>query len=215
LSEKAVVFVDGNNWYHGLRRLGFTGLGSFNYAKVSRKIMAPTPSREWVATRYYVGQVQQRGTTSLYAEQRRYMAWLEARDNRISIHYGRLEERSTQNQAAVELRQYLAGMTVKIDSSVYRGLSEIAKRHESSSIIVEKAVDVMLAVDMVVMAMKGDYDVAYILAADGDYTHAAETVKSTGKRVIAAAPQAGAQLAKVVHSYLRLQRPWLVDCFGD
>lgn len=215
LTERAAVFVDGNNWYHGLRRLGFTGLGSFNYAKVSRKLMAPPPSREWIGTRYYVGQVQQRGTTSLYAEQRRYMAWLQARDSRISIHYGRLEERSAESKVALELKQYLASLRVKIDPGVYNDLSQMAKRHEKTSITVEKAVDVMLAVDMVAMAIKNEYDVAYLLAADGDYTHAAQVVMTGGKKVIAAAPQAGAQLAKVVHSYLRLQHPWLADCFGE
>ena len=30
--ERAVVFVDGNNWYHALRRAGCTGLGWLNYA---------------------------------------------------------------------------------------------------------------------------------------------------------------------------------------
>lgn len=79
---------------------------------------------------------------------------------------------------------------------------------------VEKAVDVMLAVDMVAMALRDEYDVAYLLAADGDYTHAAQTVATMGKQVIAAAPRAGAELAKAVHSYLRLRRDWFVDCFG-
>jgi len=74
LPERAVVFVDGNNWYHGLRECGFTGLGLFNYAKVSQKLMAPIPSRQWIGTRYYVGQVQQRDNTTLYANQRRSRA---------------------------------------------------------------------------------------------------------------------------------------------
>jgi len=92
---------------------------------------------------------------------------------------------------------------------------QIAARHQKTSVTVEKAVDVMLAVDMVAMAIRDEYDVAYLLAADGDYTHAAQVVTATGRKVIAAAPRAGAQLAKSVYSYLRLRRPWLEDCFGD
>jgi hypothetical protein len=60
--ERAAVFVDGNNWYHALRRAGLTGLGWLNYAKVSNKLVG---AREWTTTRYYVGRVQQ--TTNMHS----------------------------------------------------------------------------------------------------------------------------------------------------
>ncbi|HZY30389.1 MAG TPA: NYN domain-containing protein [Candidatus Methylomirabilis sp.] len=211
MPERAVVFVDGNNWYHGLRDLGFTNLGWFNYAKVSAKLISSP--REWVATRYYVGQVQQRGDLSLYAEQRRYMAWLTGRDARITVHYGRLEDRPTKDRAALKLRRYLAALPVKINPKLYRDLSAIAALSKVM-VTVEKAVDVMLAVDMVSMAIRNEYDVAYLLAADGDYTPAAETVRGIGKKVIAAAPRAGAQLAAKVDTYMRLKKDWFKSCFG-
>jgi uncharacterized LabA/DUF88 family protein len=207
-----MVFVDGNNWYHGLKNAGFTGLGWLNYAKVSVKIVG---ARDWIGTRYYVGQVQQRGNSALYADQRRYMAWLAAREKRISIHYGRLEERPVVNEFAREIRRYLAGLTVRIDQGVYKHLIASAMRHEHSTVMVEKAVDVMLAVDMVRMADRNEYDVAYLLAADGDYTPAVEAAMSAGKNVFAAAIEPGAQLAKVVYKYLPLNRDWFADCFGE
>jgi len=67
MPDRAVVFVDGNNWYHSLKRIGLTDLGRLNYAAVSSKLIGP---REWTRTRYYVGQVQQHGNTRLYADQR-------------------------------------------------------------------------------------------------------------------------------------------------
>ena len=211
MTERAVVFVDGNNWYHGLRDLGLTGLGWFNYAKVSRKLIQPP--REWLATRYYVGQVQQRGDLGLYAEQRRYMAWLTGCDPRISIHYGRLEERPAKDMAALELRRYLAALPSRIDATLYKDLSAIAALSKVT-VTVEKAVDVMLAVDMVAMAIRNEYEVAYLLAADGDYTPAVDVVRSTGRKVIAAAPRAGAQLASRVDTYMRLRKDWFPGCFG-
>jgi uncharacterized LabA/DUF88 family protein len=213
MPEQAVVFVDGNNWYHGLKELGFTGLGWLNYAKVSNKLI--WHPREWKATRYYVGQVQQRGNVALYAEQRRYTDWLTKRDARISIHYGRLESHVATNDAAVELRRYLASLPTKIEPKLYSDLSAIAARHERVSVTVEKAVDVMLAVDLVRMADRNEYDVAYLLAADGDYTPAVEAARSVGKTIIAAAPRAGAQLAAQVNTYMRLQRDWFKSCFGE
>jgi hypothetical protein len=66
--DRATVFVDGNNWYHGLKNAGLTGLGWLNYAKISAKIVG---DRDWIGTRYYIGQVQQKGNAQLYADQLR------------------------------------------------------------------------------------------------------------------------------------------------
>jgi uncharacterized LabA/DUF88 family protein len=81
--------------------------------------------------------------------------------------------------------------------------------------MVEKAVDVGLAVDLVIMAQRNEYDVAYILAADGDYTPAARAAQSMGKRVFAAAIEPGAQLAAAVYKFLPLKKEWLTDCYGE
>jgi hypothetical protein len=211
--ERAVVFVDGNNWYHALKRAGLTGLGWLNYAKVSAKLVGP--GRAWIGTRYYVCQVQQKGTKTLYADQRRYMAWLTARDKRITVHYGRLEERIVHNDFAKDVKQYLAALPIRIDAGVYKHLIEAATRHQTTTVMVEKAVDVALAVDMVKTAERNEYDVAYLLAADGDYTPAVEAAMGSGKKIFAAAVEPGAQLARVVYKYLPLKTDWLGDCFGE
>ena len=44
-----------------------------------------------------------------------------------------------------------------------------------------------LAVDLVRMADRDEFDVAYLLAADGDYPPAVEAVMASGKKVFAAA----------------------------
>jgi uncharacterized LabA/DUF88 family protein len=139
-------------------------------------------------------QVQQTGAGTLYADQRRYLSWLSARDKRISIHFGRLEAHTTENAFAKEIKRYLATLPVRIDTTVYRHLVSAANRHETTTVIVEKAVDVALAVDMVRMADRNEYDVAYLLAADGDYTPAVEAVMGAGKKVFAASLEPGAHL---------------------
>jgi len=212
MPERSVVFVDGNNWYHSLTKLGISNLGRLNYAKVSRKLVGP---REWTATRYYVGQVRQQLDTILYSAQRRYMAWLGARDPRISIHYGRLEQRPARNDAAAELKRYLAELKVRIDPAVYKDLLSLAVRHAVMSVTVEKAVDVMLAVDMVRMAERNEYDTAYLLSADGDFTPAVKAVAEAGKKMFAASATPGAQLAQAVYKFIPLQRSWFDDCFGE
>jgi len=172
MPDRAILFIDGNNWYHSLVKLGLTDLGSLDYRKISEKLLGP---RDWIGTRYYIGQVQQRGS---------------------------------------ELRQYLSGLEVRIDPGVFRHLMDLARRHESAEVMVEKAVDVMLAVDMVRMSECGEYDAAYPLSADGDYTPAVEAVQEGGKKVYAVSPAPGAQLAAVVDSFIRMDKAWFANCYA-
>ena len=179
MADRAVLFIDGNNWYHALRAIGVEDRARLDYQKISTKLIG---SREWVATRYYIGQVNQKFNSALYAQQRSFLASLTETDARISVHLGRIEPRTTTDDAAEELRRYLSKLPVKIDAGVFAELNAIAKRHTEVTIFVEKAVDVFLAVDVVTMAISGDYDAAYLLTADGDFTPAVDAVRKMGKR---------------------------------
>ena len=210
MADRAILFVDGNNWYHSLREIGLRDLGRLDYSAISLKLVGP---REWLETRYYIGQVKQTGDTTLYAAQRRFLAKLSATDNRVTYHLGRLETRTVKNEAAEEVKRYLSNLRVRIDMAVYHELMGIAQEHSVSEVMVEKAVDVMLAVDMVVMAERDKYDAAYLLSADGDYTPAVKAAKSLGKKVYAVSPTSGAQLAAVVDSFIRVSEGWFEDCY--
>jgi uncharacterized LabA/DUF88 family protein len=208
--DRAIVFVDGNNWFHSLAEAGVDHRLRLNYAKLCRKLLF---SRIWVAAHYYIGQVDQRQGSAVYANQRRFIAKLEQSDQRIKVHLGRIEPRVQKSDAARELLEYLASLKYKIDSNVFRELHDIGKRHARTIVWTEKAVDVMLAVDMVVMADRDDYDAAYVLSADGDYTGAVDYVRSLGKKVFAASPAHGAKLAASVNSFIPLKREWFDDCY--
>jgi uncharacterized LabA/DUF88 family protein len=206
-----MVFIDGNNWYHSLREAGITGTGQLNYAKVSEKLAGP--GREWVGTRYYIGRVNQGQAPQLYADQRKFLAFLTATDHRITHYLGRLETRRQPNEAAIELRQYLSGLKTRIDTRVFQDLMNVAKRNVLVDVMSEKAVDVMLAVDMVLMAERNEYDAAYLLTADGDFTPAVAAVRSLDKPVYAASPATGAQLAAAVTKFIPLSHGWFADCW--
>jgi uncharacterized LabA/DUF88 family protein len=74
-------------------------------------------------------------------------------------------------------------------------------------------VDVMIAVDMVTMAVRGEFDAAYLLSADGDFTPLVEAVRSLDKKVHGASPGPAAQLAAVVNAFIPLSREWFIDCY--
>jgi uncharacterized LabA/DUF88 family protein len=209
-AERATIFVDGNNFYHGLKRSGATGLGNLDFARIALKLCGP---RTWVELRYYVGQIPQTGNTQLYADQRSFVARQQKRDARISFHFGRLEPRKGTNEAAEELSRYLAGLKVRLDPDVYRDLSDLARQHRNTSVMVEKAVDVMLAVDLVILAEQDKFDTAYVVSADGDYTHAVKYVRSLGKKVFAVAATNGYELKSVVNSFIRIDASWVNDCY--
>jgi len=210
MRDRAILFVDGNNWYHSLKKAAVTDLGQLNYQAISEKLVGP---REWLATRYYIGRVPQVGDPRLYAAQRRFLAFLESTDGKISTHLGRLERRPVEDPAAKELLNYLAKLSTRIDQDVFHDLMAIAKEHSDSTVMVEKAVDGELAVDMVVMAERDEFDAAYLLSADGDFTPAAEAVMRHGKKVYAVSLSRGAQLAAAVTSFIRLEPSWFSDCY--
>lgn len=210
-SDRAILFIDGNNWYHGIKSAGVDDPARLDYCKIAKKLAGP--ARTWSASRYYIGRVNAAWSPQLVADQRRFLASFEAADPRNTVYYGRLEPREVRSEAAHALLAYLGSLKTKIDPTVYRDLSNIGNQHKNASTLVEKAVDVMLAVDLVVMAQRNEFDSAYILSADGDYTHAAQFVRECGKKIYAAAATNGAQLAKVVDSFIRVSKPWFSDCY--
>jgi uncharacterized LabA/DUF88 family protein len=210
VADRAVFFVDGNNFYHAARSAGVTTLGEIDYCKIAAKLMGP---RSFCGLRYYVGRVRQDGDQRLYAEQRRFITQLEAQSPLISTYFGRLELRERRNEAADDLKRYLQSMPTRLEPAVYKALFEIAQRHETTSVHVEKAVDVMLAVDLVVMALQDRYDAAYILSADGDYTHAVDEARRLGKKVFAASAGNGHQLKLACNAFIPLAREWFDDCY--
>lgn len=207
--ERAAVFVDGNNWYHALRETGIRAIGTLDYRRISEKLVG---RRRWVATRYYVGEIRQQSNPRLYAEQRRFLGQLRRTDARISVHLGRLESRVVESRAARDLQVYLTELPIRIDATVHRDLLALARKHLRAEVTVEKAVDVMLAVDLVVLAGEDRFDVAYLLSTDGDFTPAVAAVRSSGRQVFAASPGRGVMLQGACNAFIRLSREWFDDC---
>ncbi|HSQ58981.1 MAG TPA: NYN domain-containing protein [Acidobacteriota bacterium] len=208
--DRAVFFVDGSNWYHSLRDIGLDEVGRLSYQKICEKLAGP---RAWTATRYYIPDVGIIGSPQLLADQTSFLSYLRSQDSRISVHIGRLEPRTAENEAAKELLHYLGGLKIRIPIQVYKDLIALGKRHAKAKVFVEKAIDVQIAIDMVVMAVNGEYETAYLLSADGDYTPAIDAVRGLGKKVFAASPGPCKRLSLAANSYIRLKRDWFNSCF--
>ncbi len=81
-------------------------------------------------------------------------------------------------------------------------------------VMVEKSIDVKLAIDMVRYAATNQYDVAVLVSGDGDFAAAVEAVKELGKHVeVAFFPQeTSSELRQVADVFRELTDYTMSDC---
>ena len=140
MTQKVCVFIDGSNFYHGLKKqLGNTHI---DFYKLS--LLLCGSQRMLIRTYYYNAPVNKDDDEEMYKHQQRFFASL---DNTpyLTKKLGRLE-------------------------------------HRNGSVI-EKGVDIFLAVDMLKYAYNNSYDVAILISSDGDFSEAVNAVKDLGKHV--------------------------------
>ena len=206
---KAVIFIDGSNFHHRLQEKLQLSTGALDYTRLSQKLVG---NGKWLETRYYVGQVQQEGDLSLYRNQHAFLERLNALD-RVSIHLGRMQ-RGPVTGTAKRLKRWLNALQkrgdIKVSAQAAGELAQIAGTFGVQW--TEKAVDVMIATDMVSMAYEGKYDNAYLISSDGDYTPAVKKVRETGREVFVASPTRSWHLTGAASAFIPLRREFFDDC---
>ncbi|MCY4281607.1 MAG: NYN domain-containing protein [Gammaproteobacteria bacterium] len=206
---RAIIFIDGNNFYHGMKKEGLSSI-ELDYAQFSRKLVI---NREWLETRYYIGRVKQEGDTTRYQKQQKFLHQLKTFD-KVNYFLGRVERREMKG-ASKKLNKWLNALPNRPDVSISPKIVEELRRVASIDSVtwVEKAVDVMIATDMVSMAHENKYDIAYLLSADGDFTHAIKKVRDAGCKILVASPVPGYQISKAADSFIRLDRKFFHGCW--
>lgn len=204
--DRCIIFIDGSNFYHQTRDAGITP-GALNFPRLAGRLVM---GREWLETRYYIGEVDAAGG-HLHTQQKSFLDSIRAHP-RQQVVLGRIQRFPESNPLAHELLQYLAGLRVRIDTTVYRSIVEMAKRHKQVITYKEKGVDVALACDMVRFAQEDRYDLAYLISNDGDLRPAVELARHYGKRVFAAGCVVGPILQQVCHKAIILDSAWLRAC---
>ena len=206
---RAIIFIDGNNFYHGMKRWGLSSM-ELDYAQFSRKLVL---DRQWLETRYYVGRVKQEGDTTRYQKQQKFLHQLSSFDN-VSYFLGRVERREMKGSAG-KLTRWLNALPKRPNVPMSPEIVEELRRVASIDSVtwVEKAVDVMIATDMVSMAYEDKFDIAYLLSADGDFTHAIKKVHDTGRKVLVASPVPGNEISKAAASFIPLDKRFFDGCW--
>lgn len=206
---KAIIFIDGSNFYHGMKKKGLSSM-ELDYTQFSRKLVL---DRRWIETRYYVGRVKQEGDVTAYQKQQKFLHQLKNFEN-VSYFLGRLERRQM-NSSGKKLKRWLDALPRRPDVSILPEIVEELRRVASIDSVtwVEKAVDVMIATDMVSMAYENKYDIAYLLSADGDFTHAIKKVRDTGRKVFVASPVPGNEISKAADTFIPLNSSFFDGCW--
>ena len=210
MPDRAMLFIDGNNWFHFMKAQSVVNPMDLDYAKISHKLVGP---RDWVGTRYYIGAMKQSWNPTDYANQRRFLSLIANDDPRISVCLGRLERRVQPNLLAEAILYLVEDPTVPLDAKLRSQLRALGRGHAQVETLKEKAVDVMLALDMVEKARVGDYDAGYLLSADGDFTPVVEIAKKHGRKVYCASPGYSSALQRVAHAFIQLDKGWFDDCY--
>lgn len=92
-------------------------------------------------------------------------------------------------------------------------LGRLEKR--PGGVLVEKSVDIMMAVDMLQLAHRNVYDTAIVVSGDGDFSYVVHLVKDLGKHVENAYVQSGQSrvLRDTCDRFIPLTREFLRDVF--
>jgi uncharacterized LabA/DUF88 family protein len=127
------------------------------------------------------------------------------RDLRRIYYYNIRQESERYPEQAREQEKFLASLHDMAYMEVRLGI--IKQRGEE---MVEKGVDVMLATDLVVKALRDQYDTAIVVSGDGDFFPAYQAVKDVGKHVEVAAFDANlsAEAARTADVYIKLNKTW-------
>ena len=181
-----------------------------DYTQFSRKLVL---DRQWIETRYYVGRVKQEGDVTAYQKQQKFLHRLKSFEN-VNYFLGRLERRQMKGSSK-KLKKWLDALPNRPDVSISLEIVEELRRVASIDSVtwVEKGVDVMIATDMVSMAYEGQYDTAYLLSADGDFTHAIKKVRDTGRKVFVASPIPGNEISKAADTFIPLDSRFFDGCW--
>jgi uncharacterized protein (TIGR00288 family) len=97
-------------------------------------------------------------------------------------------------------------------SALKAGGVQANRRHKEITVHREKGVDVFLACDLVDLARRDAFDVAYLVSGDADFCPAVSIARSMGKRVFVASASVAGRLIRACDVAIRLEPAWFADC---
>lgn len=180
--EKLVIFVDGSNYYHSLKK-------AFNKTNVDFQKLSDFLSSNYnlVKIYYYSAPLLWQENPKQYSKQQKYFEKLK-QVKRLDLILGRLEKRK--NAKLEQIKQKYNLLLSNLDNNISKeSISQFYKikdeleSYSKYGTKVEKGVDVNLAVDLVTLSYENKYDVAMVISNDGDFEPSVKKAQLYGKKV--------------------------------
>lgn len=184
-SKRAIVFIDGNNFYHRAKRAGIAP-STIDYLKLSGFICSKF-GLFLRKTIYYNSIPDIRDGKEKYYAHMRFLSGLEALPN-FEVRSRKLQTHSNR-ELIEEKARLLASLGLcakcgpKVEKNCMACIGDAGKK--------EKGIDVWLAVEMIELALKGEYDFAVLVSGDGDFIPALKLILSNGKKIKSASVRSG------------------------
>jgi len=144
MDERIMIFLDGSNFYHGMKELARrTPISSapLDFFKLSRTL---AKNRKLIRTYYYMALHTERDNPERWRKQQNFLVHL----------------------------QETAYLALRTKPLIRRG-----------GTLMEKGIDVMLAVDLMRFGRLNSYDTAILVTGDADFVEAVRDVQDMGKQV--------------------------------
>jgi len=196
--ERAAIFIDGSNFYHGLKIC--IGNTKVDFSKFSQLLCG---SRELVRAYYYNAPVNQQAFPDIYKDQQKFFGSLKTVPYFV-LKLGRLEKRTVK----VDKENLIKTFGDDVAKLILEKWGEVITTY------VEKGVDIDLAADMLRLAYNNAYDTAIIVTGDGDFVSAVNGVKDMGKHVENAnfSDGKGYHIRTACDKFISLDKDFLKPC---
>jgi uncharacterized LabA/DUF88 family protein len=212
MSKSAIVFIDGNNFYHNVKQMAIKP-SHVDFAKLSDFICANFKVKRKLSI-YYNSVPSIRDGEPLYYKHMSFLSEIEKLPN-FQVKTRKLQRHSTQEvmkqkKEHIENLDFCSKCQPLVETMCSDCVGNVKKR--------EKGIDVMIAVDMIDLCInKNECDFCILISGDADYIHALDLIKKSGKEVATASvPPGYSYELREHHLYFILGKTILIDnCLKD
>lgn len=177
---RAVVYIDGNNFYHCLKGTGLIP-GAIDFHKLSQ-LVCEHFNFACARTIYYNSVPDISDGQEMYYNHLKFLDGIRKLP-RFEVRTRKLQKMSTAEMLE-EKRALLSGL------GLCGRCGPLMERHFADSlghsVKREKGIDVMIAVDMLEGAIKDEYDCCVLISGDADFVPALNLIRSNGKETCSA-----------------------------
>ncbi len=207
-NNRAIVFVDANNWYHNVKN--FFRPSEISINKIS-KLICDNLKINLIEIRWYASIPDIKDGEKVYYEHMRFLSELRKEGIRIIT---RKLQRLSNKEILKRKRKNIDSLDLcdnckPLIEASFLDLMEINRK--------EKGIDVWIAIDMVRKSIvEKECDVCVLISGDTDFVPAVRLIKKVGKHVISAfVPFGYSNELRNSTEYFIIRKETLLKCFRD